>query len=299
MWSEKDQLFRMRWVLFWVFVVLFCVIVFTTLSVVFFNIGVPTETERETLFYTFIVEIGVAVVTLFYSMFKLKVSKEKIEEIKRDQTGSEDEMLMEVVKKFSAAGITNFIPSRDFYSIYRSYAPSIDKYIAVAKKSVVMVSINLITGLSFDGLCQALKLKLESRSTPISIVISLLNPWKSELMSAIAPVLDLDSKKLSDEIKDTLRKLTEFRAQLSDEARNRFEIRVHNAIPFGSAIMIDHQEDYGRIQIETKPYKVPIRKSFAFEVRPSHQKEGLSETIREGYEALLKDGKAVGFEDFY
>lgn len=62
----------MRWILFWVFVALFVVIVLGTLGAVFFGFGNLTESERSTLFNIFLVEIGVAVVALFYSIFGLK-----------------------------------------------------------------------------------------------------------------------------------------------------------------------------------------------------------------------------------
>ena len=62
----------MKWILFWVFIILFVTIVFLTLLSVFFGIGNPSENERSLLFKVFIVEIGLAVVALFYAMFNLK-----------------------------------------------------------------------------------------------------------------------------------------------------------------------------------------------------------------------------------
>ncbi|MCP4977161.1 MAG: hypothetical protein GY931_13455 [Maribacter sp.] len=62
----------MRWILFYIFTALFVLIVVMTMATVFFGIGEPTENERDVLFKTFIVEIGLAVATLFYSLFGLK-----------------------------------------------------------------------------------------------------------------------------------------------------------------------------------------------------------------------------------
>ena len=62
----------MRWILFGVFVALFVIIVLGTLSVVFLGFGELADTERSTLFKVFLVEIGIAVVALFYSLFGLK-----------------------------------------------------------------------------------------------------------------------------------------------------------------------------------------------------------------------------------
>jgi len=58
--------------------------------------------------------------------------------------------------------------------------------------------------------------------------------------------------------------LIAFRKQLSKSSKKRFEIRTHKSIPFGSAIIIDYDSTFGKIQIETKPYKQPLKKSFAF-----------------------------------
>ena len=80
-------------------------------------------------------------------------------------------------------------------------------------------------------------------------------------------------------------------------AKNRLELRVHNTIPFGSAIIVDHKESYGRIQIETKPYKAVLNDSFAFEIAP-HGTSGFYQTLINGYEALIKDGNAIEDIDF-
>lgn len=69
---HDEQMHTMRWVLFWIFVGLFVVIVIATLAVVFANVGSPTEDERALLFKLFVLEIGVAIATLFYSVFRLK-----------------------------------------------------------------------------------------------------------------------------------------------------------------------------------------------------------------------------------
>lgn len=56
--------------------------------------------------------------------------------------------------------------------------------------------------------------------------------------------------------------------------------------------MIDHREENGRIQIETKPYKAKLDHSFAFEVSACGE-SGFYVNLRTGYEELLKDGSSV------
>ncbi len=60
-----------RAVLFWVFIVLFVAVFACTMLAVFAGLGSPTERERSILFNGFIVEIGAAVIALFYSAYGL------------------------------------------------------------------------------------------------------------------------------------------------------------------------------------------------------------------------------------
>lgn len=216
------------------------------------------------------------------------VEEQNREFIREQQRVSEDQSrLRDMV---AAAGISAVIPSRDHYRDYRAQSSSIAKYVDSAKNSVVMVSVNLMTGMPFDGLCDVFKRKLEKKGSKFSVTISLLNPRRKDLMSALAPVLDSTAFKLSRSIKDSIERLNEFRAALLPNAHKRVRLFTHNSIPFGSAILLDHQTIGGRIQIETKAYKSPIRESFAFEVIRS-KRGRFYEVLTKGYEDLVKDGE--------
>lgn len=188
-----------------------------------------------------------------------------------------------------AAGLSAFYPSRDYYS-RREGAASIDRYVATARQSLVMVSINLMTGLPFDGMLDVLEKKLGTKGTEFAATISLLNPTREPLMHAVAPVLGLDHAELARLTIQTCQKLLQFRKALSAAAQGRLQLRLHDAVPFGSAIMLDHRQADGRIQIETKAYKAPVRKSFAFEVMRAGGEEDLYDTLLVAYEQLIKDG---------
>ena len=69
---ENGQRSRMRWVVFWVFVGQFCLAMLGTLVAVFLGFSAVTEPERAVLFNLFIGEVAVAVIALFYSLFRLK-----------------------------------------------------------------------------------------------------------------------------------------------------------------------------------------------------------------------------------
>lgn len=193
-----------------------------------------------------------------------------------------------IINQIDEAGVSAFYQSRKDYGKYRAYASTVDSYISTAKQSVHMVSINLMTGLPFDGLCATIKNKLENNN--FNICISLLNPWKKELLEAFSPVLNFTHEKLAESIKTTLSELVKLKQNLSNNAREHLEIRVHNAIPFGSAIILDGDTKNGKIQIETKHYKAPLRKSFGFEISNKGQNE-LYINLRNGYYQLIEDGE--------
>jgi len=198
-----------------------------------------------------------------------------------------------VQEMVTTAGLTGFYPSRDYYGIYR-IERGIDQYISTAQKSIVMVSVNLVTGFQYDGIADVLQQKLETISD-FSVLISLLDPSKKHLMQTMAPALDKTPEALESSIRESLERLGKLRSGLSAPAQSRFAIRVHQSIPFGSAILLDHKEVDGRIQIETKVYKVPMRKSFAFEVRPSGG-SGFYKTLISGYLNLIEDGEETSQE---
>jgi hypothetical protein len=87
-----------------------------------------------------------------------------------------------------AAGLTAFYPSRDYYASHRRDASSIDRYVATAQKSLVMVSINLSTGVTMDGVLDVLRQKLEGDGSTFTVSISLLNPFAKHLMQSLAPI---------------------------------------------------------------------------------------------------------------
>jgi len=111
-------------------------------------------------------------------------------------------------------------------------------------------------------------------------------------MAAIAPVLSKDPADLSNTIHHSLRDLARFKDGLRKHARTRVDLRVHGAVPFGSAILLDHRLPTGRIQIETKPYKAGLQRSFAFEVMRT-EPDGLYDVLSASYDALLDDGRHI------
>jgi patatin-like phospholipase/acyl hydrolase len=189
------------------------------------------------------------------------------------------------------SGISAFYPSRDYYAKFRKDCSTIDKYINTATSSIKMISLNLMTGIAFTDICNVIKKKLSIPN--FQVTISLLDPGCDYLMKSIAPVLGKTEKELSEDIYTTITKLFRFRKGIKESLhKKRFILKVHKSLPFGSAIMIDTETATGKIQIETKPYKAILNKSFGFEVI-NVGKDCLYTTLSEGYTSLLDDGDNV------
>jgi hypothetical protein len=195
------------------------------------------------------------------------------------------------------AGITAFYPSRDYYGLLRKDAATIDRYVSTAEHTLIMVSINLMTGLPFNDLCACLKRKLGGIDAQFTATLSLLDPRQRDLMAVVAPVLNRDPADLAESIRLSVRDLVRFKRTLPAKVQGRLDVRVHPALPFGSAILLDHRHPKGRIQIETKPYKAGLQRSLAFEVARRADSSGLFDVLATAYETLVADGQSVGDED--
>lgn len=194
------------------------------------------------------------------------------------------ESLMEQIDKI---GLNAFYSSREDYGKYRDDASSIDKYINGATDSICMVSITLATGLPVDDICKIFEMKLKQKKN-FTITISLLNPYNDELYKAIMPLFKQSSNALQNNTISAIKRLVDFRNSLSISEQERFFIKVHQTLPFGSAIILDGDTENGTIQIETKPYNVGMRKSFAFEIK--NNGSAFYETLKQSYYDLIEDG---------
>ena len=191
-------------------------------------------------------------------------------------------------------GLSGFYPSRDYYK-FRNTSSTLESYISSARDDLIFVSISLVKGINFDDLRNVLIKKISTQTesgNDFKVIISLLNPDKEFLMESLASVFEKDINSIRDEIKQTAKKLKELKKKLPNKKKKNLILRYHNAIPFGSAIIIDKDAKYGKIQIETKPYKSPHNKSFAFEIIPVAE-NGFFVTLVNAYEELIKDGEPM------
>ena len=191
-------------------------------------------------------------------------------------------------KQINNSGLSSFYTCRDDYSKYRKDVSSIDKYINTAKKSVALVSISLTTGIQFDDICLTIKQRLSEQSDFV-VTVSLLNPLHDELFKSLESMFEIKYTELQEQTKSTLKKLHDLKMTLARDAQKRFILKVHNTLPFGSAILLDYDDDCSIIQIETKPYKVGMRKSFAMEF--TNNGGAFFKTLITSYLNLIKDGQ--------
>ncbi len=68
----KKQDTQMKWILFWVFIIIFVLVTLLTILALFFGLGNLSEEFHKPLFTTFIIETGIGIITLFFSLFGLR-----------------------------------------------------------------------------------------------------------------------------------------------------------------------------------------------------------------------------------
>lgn len=214
-------------------------------------------------------------------------SANQIKKVIRSFTFPDKQVSQELSQQINAIGLNAFFSSRDDYNKYRASIPSIDRYIDTAKSSIELVSITLTTGMQIDDVCSVIKNKINEQRD-FNVTISLLNPFKDELYMTLEPVFGTDYSTLQNRTKDALKRLSQLKKSFSADNQGRFSVKMHNTLPFGSAIILDGNLEGGRIQIETKPYKVGMRKSFAFEI--INDGNTFYDTIKSSYYELIKDG---------
>jgi hypothetical protein len=215
----------------------------------------------------------------------------------KDKYQCRDEAPLGAVEEMiRVAGLTRIMANRRQYKTYREGSGDIESYLMGADHSIEMVSISLSTGLGFEKITRVFERKLRESAT-FKVTVSLLNPECDHLMKTVtSSVSEEHYAKTADEFADDIRRgidtLLRVRSEWPQNLAQRFDVRVHNALPQGSAIILDRGHERSVIQIETKPYKAPLVDSYAIEVRPAGP-DGLYDTFLRAYGTLLDDGKSA------
>ena len=216
------------------------------------------------------------------------ISKQRQGEYNQQHSLADSEMIY-------TSGLSRVIPKRRFYRKFRNEAGDIETYLRSASSSIQMVSINMVTGVHFEDVLRVFREKLED-SPSFTVRVSLVNPDYDDLMSVVSGAISNEyatsGSDLAKQVRATLSGLTGFRDSLSQSQAKRFDLRVHDTLPFASAIMLDAENEAGRIQLETKPYRSPLADSFAFELVDTGE-DSLFRTLRAAYSRLIDDAKPV------
>lgn len=149
-----------------------------------------------------------------------------------------------------------------------------------------------MTGIQYEELTKVIS-RMVQREIPVTVDISLLDPRRHELAMAISPSYTQTPEAFTECVYTSIDNLFKVKNGLPEPVRPRLRIRLHNAIPFGSAILIDTQDpERGSIQIETKGYKSGLELSWGFELRAGGR-HNLYKTLVTAYEDLLLDGEEL------
>ncbi len=137
----------------------------------------------------------------------------ELEELNREFSSKRLEQAKEsIIPGAVEAGLSVFYASRRHYPKFRKNAGTIDRYVGSATKTVVMVSVNLMTGIPFDELCAKLQERIRS-SSDFHVTISLLDPDLPELMKVMSRILDMEAEELADSARRSFRALLAVREE--------------------------------------------------------------------------------------
>ena len=204
----------------------------------------------------------------------------------------------ELISQLSVVGLSAFYTNRNDFRFRKSddgrSLEQLKDYLSIAHKSIKLVVFTFAQGVVFGKVLQIFKEKLESFSD-FTITVSLLNPYESSYYFSCRMTHDRDNKTdfLIREAKDSVVWLREFRNSLPPEFRERFNVKLHNTALFEPAVLIDDNDDNGRIQVEIHPYKVAVSERFAFEIKNSNDNPIFYNKLKNSYDQLLADATSL------
>ncbi len=168
-----------------------------------------------------------------------------------------------MLKRMEDAGVTNFYASRDDYARYRG-APRLLDYLATAKASIHIASHWMAHGVEMEGVVAGIA-QLVRPPHNLRVVVGIVSPTAAYVAS-MASFFDISGQELLVRTQAAVRRLSDARQGLSPEERTRFTIKLYDAIPIASVIILDAERPDGRLQMDIKPYKTPRRDAFALEL---------------------------------
>lgn len=172
-------------------------------------------------------------------------------------------LVIRMIREFIKAGGFNFYSSRKSYLEFKDHG-SQPEYMMKATSSFIYVGFWLSSGDEVGNPIDAIRNLVESGKT---VTIVLMNP-DSEIITPCSQYLSISEIELSNRINMTLKKLCSLHSSLSESARGRLSIKVHNVPLSASAFLIDNERAIGsRILIDFKPFGLGLGSGFGMEFR--------------------------------
>lgn len=173
---------------------------------------------------------------------------------KNDSVSAVPVALMESLER---SGVTAWYSSRG------EYGERLDQFFARASHSIEIVAITCRLASAEGDICAVFRRKLRQRM--FCIRLSLLDP-RCAAVDTLARSVGVGAKDLAIGLAENLGHWHEFARSLDEGHRVRFDLRVHNCLPFGSAYLLDASTQEGVIHVETSLYMAPKDESFGFQV---------------------------------
>ncbi len=170
---------------------------------------------------------------------------------------------LRLARRLRTQGVLYVFGSHSDYQGYRGTTTLID-YFRLAQTSVEMVAHWISYGVESQGFAEEVCGLLSERPA-LSVSLAIIDPDSTHL-DALAKHLNRPPGEVRDRIVKSLVKLTNARVQLPEAVRYRYHIKIYDALPVASVVMLDRTERNGRIQVEIKPYHAAHQNSFAIEV---------------------------------
>lgn len=169
-------------------------------------------------------------------------------------------------RRIYKAGISNIYISRDDFAKYRNFpkiAPKFLDYLKLAKNNIYIVVYWMAYGTEIEGIPKEI-INLVKPPYNLNITICVIDP-KTSCMDALSKHTNMAVSDLTDRMTASLNTLKEEKDKLSQEEKNKLVIKTYDSLPLASVIMLDYGYEYGRMQVEFKPYHIAPQYSFSFE----------------------------------
>jgi len=166
-------------------------------------------------------------------------------------------------RRMEKAGLRNFYASRDDYAKYRG-APRLLDYLTTAEKTIHIASHWMAHGVEMEGVVTGIAALVRPPKN-LTVTVGIVDPSVSYLPS-LASFFDITENELRVRSQAAIDKLCEARGTLSQAEQSRFTIKLYDAIPIASTIILDAALPSGRLQMDIKTYKTARRDAFALEL---------------------------------